>query len=239
MSIYAIGDLHLSLDPRIDKPMDIFGPNWRAHHLQVQENWLAKVKEDDTVIIVGDVSWGLRLDEAMLDLTWISKLPGFKVITKGNHDLWWTSTNRLNTLFDNIYFLQNKGIYLEKENAYVAGTRGWITPGTRDFDAHDEKIYKRELLRLKMSLEDVANQKKNRPDTEDAQVIAAIHYPPASSKAGSGFTEMLSENNVQKCVYGHLHGLKDQKNCIKGVIGDVEYRLVALDYINADPIKVR
>lgn len=237
MSIYAIGDLHLSLDPRINKPMDIFGPAWHAHHLKVQEKWKGKIKENDTVIIVGDVSWGLRLDEAMLDLTWISRLPGYKVITKGNHDLWWTSTSKMNKLFSNIYFLQNKGIYLQNENVYVCGSRGWITPGTRDFDEHDEKIYRRELLRLEMSLDDVARQKQQR-DNMDAPVIAAIHYPPAGSSSGSGFTKLLSEREVCKCVYGHLHGTKEHQTSIKGIINGVDYSLVALDYIEADPLKI-
>lgn len=237
MSIYAIGDLHLSLDPRINKPMDIFGPAWHAHHLKVQEKWMAKVKEEDTVIIVGDISWGLRLDEAMLDLTWISKLPGYKVITKGNHDLWWTSTNKMNELFPNIYFLQNKGKYLPNEGVYVCGTRGWITPGTRDFDEHDEKIYKRELLRLEMSLDDVDRQKKQQNNLE-APVIAGIHYPPAGSNKGSGFTELLSARGVCKCVYGHLHGKREHQTCIQGDIGGVDYTLVALDYIDADPVKI-
>ena len=98
MSIFAIGDLHLSFDERIAKPMDIFGDKWIDHHERVKENWLQLVGEDDTVIIPGDVSWGLRLDEALADLQWIHQLPGKKVITKGNHDLWWTSINKLNNM---------------------------------------------------------------------------------------------------------------------------------------------
>lgn len=234
MSVYAIGDLHLSLDPRINKPMDIFGPAWHGHHLNLQEKWLAKVKPEDTVIIVGDISWGLRLDEALLDLRWISRLPGYKVITKGNHDLWWTSTNKMNSLFDNIFFLQNKAVYLENEDVFVCGSRGWITPGTRGFDSHDEKIYKRELLRLEMSLNH-ARTIKIEKGLEDTAVIAAIHYPPAMNKSGSGFTDILAKHGVKKCVYGHLHGVNEHSNSINGVINGVEYDLVALDYINADP----
>ncbi len=238
MSIFAIGDLHLSLDERINKPMDIFGDRWENHHLRVERSWLKNIKEEDTVIICGDISWGLRLDEAMEDLRWISRLPGYKIITKGNHDLWWTSTNRLNTLFDNIYFLQNKAIFLEKEDVYICGTRGWITPGTRDFDAHDEKIYNREVLRLKMSLDDAVNQEKERTGNKP-RIISAIHYPPTNDKAqGSGFTDLMAKYGVSTCVFGHLHGEKEHKQAISGVLGGVKYRLVALDYVEAQPVKI-
>ena len=107
MSIYAIGDLHLSFDERIQKPMDIFGDLWADHSARVKENWRSKVRDGDTVLIPGDVSWGLRLDEALADFRWIHELPGRKVITKGNHDLWWTSINKMNQMFDDILFLQN------------------------------------------------------------------------------------------------------------------------------------
>ena len=153
MNIFAIGDLHLSFDERIQKPMDIFGPSWVNHHEKVRKNWEEKVGEEDLVIIPGDVSWGLRADEAMADLRWIHRLPGRKVITKGNHDLWWTSVTRLNRLYDDMTFLQNH-CYMTAEGVAVCGTRGWICPGTEGFDEHDEKIYNRELLRLEFSLKE-------------------------------------------------------------------------------------
>lgn len=241
MSVFAIGDLHLSLDPRINKPMDIFGPTWKEHHLKVEKHWRKSVGEDDTVIIVGDISWGLRLDEAMADLEWIDRLPGFKIITKGNHDLWWTSTKRLNSLFDNIFFLQNKSYYLSSEGVYICGTRGWITPGTRDFDSHDEKIYKRELLRLEMSLKDAEDDFSRRNVSEGVKpkIVAAIHYPPTNDKGQkNGFTDMLTQYGVSQCIYGHLHGDNEHLSGISGVFGGVKYRLVALDYIDGNPVKI-
>ena len=228
MNIFAIGDLHLSFDERIQKPMDIFGPSWVNHHEKVRKNWEEKVGEEDLVIIPGDVSWGLRADEAMADLRWIHRLPGRKVITKGNHDLWWTSVTRLNRLYDDMTFLQNH-CYMTAEGIAVCGTRGWICPGTEGFDEHDEKIYNRELLRLEFSL-------KEAEKAGAKMTIAALHYPPTNDKLqGSGFTRMLEDFNVQMCVYGHLHGKDAFKNGIKGVFNGIEYRLVSLDYVEGEP----
>ena len=228
MGLYAIGDLHLSFDERIQKPMDIFGPSWVNHHEKVRKNWEEKVGEEDLVIIPGDVSWGLRADEAMADLRWIHRLPGRKVITKGNHDLWWTSVTRLNRLYDDMTFLQNH-CYMTAEGIAVCGTRGWICPGTEGFDEHDEKIYNRELLRLEFSL-------KEAEKAGAKMTIAALHYPPTNDKLqGSGFTRMLEDFNVQMCVYGHLHGKDAFKNGIKGVFNGIEYRLVSLDYVEGEP----
>ena len=227
MNIFAIGDLHLSFDERIQKPMDIFGPSWVNHHEKVRKNWEEKVGEEDLVIIPGDV-WGLRADEAMADLRWIHRLPGRKVITKGNHDLWWTSVTRLNRLYDDMTFLQNH-CYMTAEGVAVCGTRGWICPGTEGFDEHDEKIYNRELLRLEFSL-------KEAEKAGAKMTIAALHYPPTNDKLqGSGFTRMLEDFNVQMCVYGHLHGKDAFKNGIKGVFNGIEYRLVSLDYVEGEP----
>ena len=208
--------------------MDIFGPSWVNHHEKVRKNWEEKVGEEDLVIIPGDVSWGLRADEAMADLRWIHRLPGRKVITKGNHDLWWTSVTRLNRLYDDMTFLQNH-CYMTAEGIAVCGTRGWICPGTEGFDEHDEKIYNRELLRLEFSL-------KEAEKAGAKMTIAALHYPPTNDKLqGSGFTRMLEDFNVQMCVYGHLHGKDAFKNGIKGVFNGIEYRLVSLDYVEGEP----
>lgn len=231
MSIYAIGDLHLSFDERIEKPMDVFGPSWNNHHERVKAHWQKLIGEEDTVIICGDVSWGLKLDEAKADLDWISRLPGKKVITKGNHDLWWTSISKLNRLHEGMYFLQNHA-YVVDENTVICGTRGWICPGTEGFDEHDQKIYDRELLRLKMSLDEGRSSgRKN--------IIVSLHYPPTNDKMQqSGFTELLTEYGVKTCVYGHLHGKEAFKKGIKGIFNSVEYKLVSLDYLEGCPEKI-
>ena len=233
MSIYAIGDLHLSFDERIQKPMDIFGDLWADHSARVSENWRGTVRDGDTVLIPGDVSWGLRLDEALADFRWIHELPGRKVITKGNHDLWWTSINKMNQMFDDILFLQNHCYAVPGTETVICGTRGWICPGTEGFDEHDRKIYDRELIRLEFSLEEAKSMGAR-------DIIAALHYPPTNDKLQpSDFTEMLSRYGVNTCVYGHLHGTVNFGRGLQGTMNGVEYRLVSLDYLESMPEKIR
>ena len=250
MAIFAIGDLHLSLDERIEKPMDVFGKSWADHDERLRKNWIETVGEGDIVIICGDISWGLKLDEAMADLKFIENLPGKKIITKGNHDLWWGSVSKLNALSEDMVFLQNTAYLIEDAGATsvggnecdadsigdnrigICGTRGWICPGTDGFDAHDQKIYERELMRLEMSIKDAISRGAG-------TLIAALHYPPSNDKfQESGFTEMLSRYNVKTCVYGHLHGREAFKNGYKGFWNNVDYKLVSLDYVNATPVKI-
>ena len=228
MNLYAIGDLHLSFDERIEKPMDIFGPRWKDHYRKLEEKWRKIVTENDAVIIPGDISWGLRLDEALADLEWVHNLPGKKILTKGNHDLWWMGVGKLNRLHSDMVFLQNTSIETAP-GVYVCGSRGWICPGTEGFSEHDEKIYKRELLRLEFSLKEA--QKQN-----PKAIIAALHYPPTNDKMqGSGFTDLMERYGVKTCIYGHLHGKEAFKNGMQGVFNGVEYRLVSLDYLECTP----
>ena len=136
MSIYAIGDLHLSFSPEVEKPMDLFGHAWKDHAQRLKQHWLELVKPEDTVIIPGDISWGLRMSEAIPDLDWIDALPGKKLIFKGNHDLWWQSVSKLNNMYDSIYFVQNKAV--EVEGYYICGSRGWIGPGHDDYKESED-----------------------------------------------------------------------------------------------------
>ena len=239
MKIYAIGDVHLSLDERIEKPMDVFGPRWEDHTARLEENWRSKITDDDLVIIAGDISWGLRLEEAMADLMFLDSLPGTKVLTKGNHDPWWGSISKLNKISERLIFLQNCAYVFDRvseggetEKIAITGTRGWICPGTEGFDEHDLKIYNREQLRLRMSLEDAAAQGADR-------IITSIHYPPSNDKfEESGFTSLMEEFGVKTCVYGHLHGKEAFKNGYKGIWNGVEYRLVSLDYVDCEPVLI-
>ncbi len=230
MSIYAIGDLHLSQDERIDKPMDVFGKEWEDHPDKVKQNWEQKITDDDTVIVAGDISWGLKLDEAMADLAWVHALPGKKVCIKGNHDLWWNAIGKINALFDDIIFLQNTAY--ETEDVCICGTRGWVCPGSDSFSAEDEKIYKREVLRLENSLRE--GQKTGK------EIIGVLHYPPTNDKKQlSGFTELFEKYFVKQVVYGHLHAADAARNREAFNINGVTYKLVSLDGLKADPIKLR
>lgn len=212
--------------------MDVFGKNWENHHERLRENWLKKVTPEDTVIIAGDISWGLKIDEAEADLDWISALPGKKIITKGNHDLWWNSTNRLNGMYEDIVFLQNSAVVVN-EKTVVCGTRGWICPGVDSFDEHDEKLYRRELLRLERSLEE-----GKASGCED--IIGVLHYPPTNDRhEPSGFTELMEKYNVKNCIYGHLHGTKAFAAGMQGTVRGVRYNLVSLDYLKCNLMQLR
>lgn len=230
MKIFSIADLHLSFNENIDKPMDIFGTGWDMHTDRLKAAWTELVSDGDVVVIPGDSSWAMRLDEAIADFDWIHELPGTKLISKGNHDLWWGRINYLNSLYDDIIFLQNECYYIESMNTVICATRGWPYPGSDEYTDHDEKIYSRELLRLRMGL-DAAKEK-----APGAEIIVALHYPPSGSDGHeTEFTSMMESYGVKTCVYGHLHGAVAFGKGIKGQYRGVEYKLVSLDYLGGIP----
>ncbi|MCL1983602.1 MAG: metallophosphoesterase [Clostridiales bacterium] len=231
MSIFVIADLHLSFSEKVQKPMDIFGGEWLNHAENVKKNWESAIAEDDTVIIAGDVSWALKLEEAVADLDWIRSLPGNKVFVRGNHDLWWSSIKKLNSMFGrDMRFLQND--FCEVEGWAICGSRGWLCPGDEGYTAQDEKIYKRELIRLRSSLTAAR-------DAGFAKIVGILHFPPMNDKLQeSGFTELFAEFGVKRVFYGHLHGEEGFKSGVQGMVGGTEYRLVSLDYIKCKPVKM-
>ena len=228
MSLYAIGDLHFST--AVNKPMNIFGDNWNNHEEKIINSWKSQVKEDDIVLVVGDTSWGINMNEAKQDLDIIHKLPGKKIFVKGNHDYWWTTVTKLNKLYEDMNFLQNN-FYFYKDYA-ICGTRGWICPNDFKFTQEDEKIYKREAHRLKLSLDGAikAGFKK---------IIVITHYPPTNDKLQQSlFTEIYEEYCVEKVIYGHLHGKESFKMGLEGIRNEVEYKLVSCDYTDFNIIKI-
>ncbi len=234
MSIYAISDLHLSFCPWIDKPMDIYGPEWHDHAERIKRNWEDVVSDDDTVVLAGDISWGLKLEEAVYDLEWIDALPGRKVIFKGNHDLWWRGITKLNTMYDTITFMQND--CYRAEDIYICGTRGWLTPDSDDFTEDDEKIYRRELLRLRASLDRAVEECGG---ACGERILGVLHYPPVSRAAAfSGFQQIFEEYGVRNVIYGHLHGAEGFGKAIEGSYHGVEYRLVSADRLSCMPALV-
>lgn len=228
MSLYAIGDLHFSRS--VDKPMDIFGENWEGHELKITNNWKDSVKKEDTVLVLGDTSWGINLEQAKSDLEIIDNLPGDKIFVKGNHDYWWTTVTGLNKLYDNMKFLQTN--FYEYKDYAICGGRGWICPNTVKFDENDEKIYKREENRIRLSLE--AARKKGY-----SKFIVITHYPPTNDQLeDSIYTNLYEEYNVEKVVYGHLHGRESFKMGLKGNRNGVEYILASCDYTDFKMIKI-
>ncbi len=235
MKLFAISDLHLSFDDRIGKPMAVFGRDWDDHAERLKEKWDELIGPEDIVIIPGDISWGLRLDEAAADLEWIGDRPGTKILIKGNHDPWWVTIGKLNREFgsEQMIFLQNKAWEVRGTGVYLCGTRGWVCPGPADFTEHDRKIYNREVGRLELSLKDAVSAGAR-------EIIAALHYPPTNEmQQGSGFTTLLSSYGVRTCVYGHLHGKLNFARGMKGIYNGVEYKLVSLDYLKCTPLLLR
>lgn len=228
MSLYTISDLHLGFN--VEKPMDVFGDKWKNHAFKIKNNWINKIKETDTILIAGDISWSLRENDSRYDLDFINDLPGKKIISKGNHDYWWGSINKLNSLYENTKFLQNN--FYTYEDYAICGTRGWMCPGSDKFTSKDQKIYSREQIRLKLSLDAAKKEGYEK-------IIVMLHYPPVNEKfEDSAFTEILKEYNVQKVIYGHLHGAVLKGKLYEGLIDGIEYILTSADYINFDPIKI-
>lgn len=223
MRIFAISDLHLPGND--DKPMDIFGMHWENHWGQIQENWLKNIASEDVVLIPGDISWAMVLDEALQDLEAIGQLPGKKIIIRGNHDYWWSSISRIRSVLPStVYALQNDSLKLG--TITFCGTRGWATPGLRGSTDHDSKIFNRELHRLKLSLDSVKGAEN---------IIVLLHYPPFDEKGQENEIGLLiREYPVNHVVFGHLHG-EGLRNAIEGNINGLNYHLVSCDYLNFSP----
>ncbi|OPL10433.1 MAG: hypothetical protein AVO34_03595 [Firmicutes bacterium ML8_F2] len=229
MAIYAIGDLHLSHG--LDKPMDIFGPEWAGHTEKIKENWQRVVREKDLVIVVGDISWAMHLYEAAEDLRWLSDLKGTKVIVRGNHDYWWSSISKVRKeLPPSVFALQND--HFVWGDYAVCGTRGWICPGEEGFDSdRDQKIYLRETQRLRLSLESAVR-------SSSSTLIVAIHFPPFPRRGWqSAFTELLEEYGVAACVFGHIHD-SGRDYIFQGERNGVRYYFAAADGISFTPLKL-
>lgn len=226
--IYTIGDLHLSFG--VDKPMDIFS-GWKNHTERLLENWNSKITDDDTVVLVGDHSWALKLEEAKKDLEFIDReLKGRKILSKGNHDLWWATMNKLTEFvsdngFSTISFLFNNA-YLA-EGVSICGTRGWIRENGEPFD---QKILNREAGRLEMSLQAGAKL--------GGELVAFIHYPPIyGTEENAPIIELLHKYGVRRCYYGHLHG-GSIKGALNGERNGIYYKLVSADGVGFDPVKI-
>lgn len=223
MSIFVIGDLHLSFGTQ--KPMDIFS-GWQDHWQRIEKNWRRLVKDTDTVVIPGDVSWGLTLDEAQPDFRFIQSLPGRKIISKGNHDYWWQTAKKLQEFldkngFDTISFLHNNSF--EVENYIICGTRGWIFENGQQ---QDEKVILREAGRLKASLDYMDSDKEK---------IVFLHYPTIyQEQRANHIINTLKQYNIKRCFYGHLHG-KTINYAFNGVSDGIKYKLISADAIDFCP----
>lgn len=236
MSVYIIGDLHLSFNT--DKPMDIFGKNWEGHEVKIANNWKEKVKPDDTVILAGDFSWATYIEETYLDFKYINELPGNKILLKGNHDYWWTTITSMKRYlqennFNNINFLYNNSFLLEDK--IIVGTRGWPLLDIEN----SEKMINREAARLELSIKDGIEKYGN-----DKQIISIMHYPPILKTSmkneytyDSPFLDIMKKYNIEKCYYGHLHS-NSHRDAIEGNVEGIEFKLISSDYTNFNIIEI-
>ena len=249
MSIWAIADLHLALSVP-DKSMEFFGGSWIGYVEKIKTYWNESVQPEDLVLVPGDISWGIRLEEAKADLDWIHELPGTKVMLRGNHDYWWGSLTKLEKFMPpSIHVIQNNS-FLWGDVA-IAGSRLWDTseysfgdyieyqanprakkmtdPQEPDIQER-ERIFARELLRLEQSLKSISPKAKKR--------IAMTHYPPIGANLHpSKASAILEKYGIEVCVFGHLHHIRSC-SLLMGAARGVEYHLVAADYLNYHPLKL-
>lgn len=226
--LYTIGDLHLSLG--CDKPMDIFS-GWSNYLERLEANWNSLVTDEDTVVLLGDHSWALRLEDSYKDMEFIhTRLKGKKILVKGNHDLWWSTMNKLNNFiesngFTSIQFLFNNAFLVE--GIAVCGTRGWIR---ENGEQPDMKVLNREAGRLEASVKEAIKL--------GGEPVAFIHYPPIyRSEENVHLTDVLQRYGIKRCYYAHLHGASI-KGALNGVVNGIDYRLVSADGVNFTPVKI-
>jgi len=226
MALYAIGDLHLCLGA--PKPMDIFGGAWVGYMDKLQEG-MSVITPEDTTVLLGDLSWALDLENARADFAWINDIPGRKIILKGNHDYWWSTAAKFYKFceangFSDMHILNNN--FYEYEGFAICGTRGWFFEEERS-GQHDEKVFKRELIRLEASLKAAGKLPK----------LVFLHYPPRyKGYECTEILELLKKYDVRRCFYGHLHG-GSHKLAMEGQWDGTDFKLVAGDYLNFRPYR--
>ena len=238
MSLYVMADLHLSSDGK--KSMEIFGARWSDYMNKIRRNWSAVITDEDTVIVPGDISWALRLEDAREDLLFLNSLPGKKLIGKGNHDFWWTTVKKMREMMvengiDTIDFLYNNAYRFE--DCIVCGTRGWFveenqqhTVGNADY----MRIVSREVIRLKLSLDEAV---KLRGDDTALPILVFLHFPPV----WNGFVcreivDALHEYGIKTCYFGHIHGAYYMPRTTE--FEGIEFILTAADALNFSPMPI-
>lgn len=236
MSIFVIADLHLDTVTN-EKSMEVFGNRWQDYMQKIRSNWLRVVSDNDTVIIPGDISWALSTEDSIPDLKWIDSLPGKKYIMKGNHDFWWSTAAKLNRLFEEngittISLLYNNAA--EVENFIVAGSRGWFVDKSiqpaKSVNAEHEKIVNREVIRLKLSL----NEAKILQERTGKEILVFFHFPPVwGDFECPEILNVLKEYNITRCYFGHIHGCYSQGSVFKWE--NIEFRMISADFIGFLP----
>ncbi len=232
MSLFVIADTHLSLTS--GKPMDIFGDRWKDHTQKLSKRWSAIVNEEDTVVIPGDISWAMTLDDAMPDLEFISKLPGKKIISKGNHEYWWSTVKKVKAALadrsiNNIELLYNNS--LSSTGYAICGTRGWYNESAAPDGIDYPKIVARECMRLERSLVDAET------NYNDLEKLVFLHFPPVLDKfVCREIINVMTAHNVRKCYFGHIHGRYAIPSEFE--YEGITFRLISADYLDFCPHKI-
>lgn len=238
MSIFALADLHLSLS-NPEKSMDVFGTSWEGYIDRIRNAWEETVTDDDTVLISGDISWATYIENAREDFEFINSLPGRKLLSRGNHDYWWTTMAKMEKIFsewklDSMGFVRTNAV--ECEGCLITGTRGWNLPKSgSDFTEEDRKIYNREVERTKLAIKELD---KADPDRTKKRIFM-IHYPPMTRDIKrSELTDIMEEGGIDICVYGHLHGMAHRFVNSEGTGSKTEYICTSSDYLKFAPVRV-
>jgi len=227
MSLYAIGDLHLSLGA--DKPMDIFGGNWENYVEKIAAGF-SRLEASDTTVLCGDITWGMTLEACLPDFQFIQRLPGRKIILKGNHDYWWSTVSKARQFFEkhgltSIEILHNNCCFYEQ--TALCGTRGWFYEEEAG-GGHDRKILSRELMRLEASLKAAGDRER----------LCFLHYPPRfRAYICREVVALLEQYDVKRCYYGHIHD-QGHRFAVQGFVDGIEYRMVSGDYLDFRPLKI-
>lgn len=230
MKVFAISDLHLSVNN--PKPMDIFGEVWQDYEQKIFDDWKKKVGNDDIVLLPGDFSWAMKLEDTKKDFELIEVLPGKKIIIRGNHDYWWKSISAVRDFVpEEIFAIQNDAIKFE--NVIICGTRGWaVAERNQSLSPEDDKIFKREVLRLELTLSSAEKLRQ-----EGDLLVCMMHYPPFNFfHDDCEMTRLMEKYKVDKVVYGHLHSIKNPSLLIKK--NGIEYYLTSCDEVNNELIQI-
>lgn len=232
MSLFVIADLHLSLGT--DKPMDVF-QGWSNYTERLKENWNRVVKPEDTVVVAGDISWAMKLEDTYNDMEFIHSLPGKKILLKGNHDYWWSTKTKIENYltangFNDIFLLFNNSY--EAEDKIICGTRGWLYNSISD---EDMKIVNREVGRLRLSLSDAEIS-----GNTQAEKIVFLHYPPVyDNMECKEILAEMSENGIKRCYFGHIHGKQAAKKAPIGEYKGIKMHLISCDYVDFTPVRIQ
>lgn len=238
MALFTISDLHLSLNSVTDKSMEVFGKRWQNYVEKLKKNWCSLVSENDTVVLAGDISWALSLDEAEEDFRFIESLPGKKIIGKGNHDFWWQTMNKLNKFKEkntlaSVSFLYNNAFVAD--DFIICGTRGWFYDPTCDnipADTDFAKIIARETVRLRMSLDAANKLKEENPEKE---ILVFLHFPAVwADKSADEILAVLKEYDVGRCFYGHIHGSYDMMGNFEAE--GIRFTITSADFLHFTPL---